>query len=328
MSTDPYAALGLTKTATADDIKKAYRKIAKVSHPDLNPDDTTAEARFKAAQAAYDLLKDPEQRARFDRGEIDASGQEQAQRSYYRDYAEQPGNPYRSRGGRAGFGGDPGGAQGFEGDFGDASDIFAEFMRRQQGSGGRAGGQRGWQTEFSAPGQDRHYALEVSFLDAIFGARSEITLPDGGAIAVQIPAGTRDGQVIRLRGKGAPGFGDGPPGDALITLSVRPHELFERDGDDIRITLPITLDEAVLGGKVEAPTIEGPVNLTVPKGASSGQVLRLRGRGVKRRGSDQRGDQFVELSIRSPRTIDDELAAFMESWRKTNGYNPRGGMTS
>ncbi|WP_158965371.1 DnaJ C-terminal domain-containing protein [Chachezhania sediminis] len=330
MSTDPYAALGLTKTATADEIKKAYRKIAKTCHPDLNPDDKAAEARFKAASAAYDLLKDPEQRARFDRGEIDASGQEQRQeRNFYRDYAEQPGNPYRSRNTRWSSTG--AGAQ--DPDFGDASDIFAEFLRRQaagagagMGGTGSTGGRRGWEADFDMPGQDRHYALEVDFLDAVKGGKTEIVLPEGGAIAVQIPEGTRDGQVIRLRGKGGKGYGKGAAGDALITVSVRPHDVFTRDGDDIRIVLPISIDEAVLGGKVETPTIDGPVGLTVPKGASSGQTLRLRGRGAKKRGKDSgRGDQFVELSIRMPKTVDTDLAEFMERWAKDHRYDPRGG---
>lgn len=316
MSDDPYADLGLTKSATAEEIKKAYRKIARTSHPDLNPDDPAAEARFKAASHAYDLLKDPETRARFDRGEIDATGaerhqqqQHQQQRRYYRDYAEDPGNPYRS-------------ARGGE-DFGDASDIFAEFLRQQQAGAGRRGsaGQG-----FDIRGQDRHYALEVPFLDAVNGGSTRITLPDGASLQVKIPKGSADGQTIRLRGKGDPGFGKGPAGDALITLSVRPHGLFRRDGNDILITLPITLDEAVLGGKVDTPTIDGTVSLTIPKGASSGQTLRLRGRGTAPIGSDRRGDQLVELRIVAPPKIDDALAEFMQTWRKTHAYDPRKGM--
>ncbi len=305
MTDDPYKALGLTKSATADEIKKAYRKIARTSHPDLNPDDPDAEAKFKAASHAYDLLKDPETRARFDRGEIDATGAERAERKFYRDYAEEPGNPYRS-------GQRPH-------DFGDASDIFAEFMR-QQGAR-RAGGQG-----FDMRGHDRHYALEVPFLDAVNGGATGITLPDGSALQVKIPRGSGDGQTIRLRGKGDPGYGSGPPGDALITLSVRNHPLFRRDGNDILMTLPITLDEAILGASVEAPTIDGPVKLSIPKGASSGQTLRLRGRGVMPIGSGKRGDQKIELRIVAPPEIDDALADFMTSWRETNAYDPRKGM--
>lgn len=305
MNNDPYAALGLSKTASAAEIKKAYRKIARTSHPDLNPDDTDAEAKFKAASHAYDLLKDPETRARFDRGEIDATGAERQERQFYREYAEEPGNPYRA-------GQRPN-------DFGDASDIFAEFLRQQGGQ--RASGQR-----FDMRGQDRRYALNVPFLDAVTGGTTGITLPDGASLQVKIPKGSDDGQTIRLRGKGEPGHGNGPPGDALITLSVQPHPIFTRDGNDILVTLPITFDEAILGAKIETPTIDGTVKLSVPKGASSGQILRLRGRGVAAIGSASRGDQRVELRIVAPPSIDDGLAEFIESWRKTNGYDPRGGM--
>lgn len=308
MSTDPYAALGLTKSATTDEIKKAYRKIARENHPDLNPDDAAAEARFKAASAAHDLLKDPETRARFDRGEIDASGQEQQQRQYYRDFAESADNPYRR-------GPHPG-------DFADASDIFAEFMRaRGHAGGGGHGGFGG----FSARGQDARYTLEVDFLTAANGGKTRITLPDGQGLEVSIPRGTDDQQTIRLRGKGNPGIGDGPAGDALVTLSVRPHPFFRRDGNDIVLTLPITLDEAVLGAKVATPTIEGSVNLSIPKGASSGRVLRLRGRGVKPvKGAP--GDQRVEISVVMPPAIDEDLARFMEDWRSQHQYDPRKAM--
>lgn len=307
MSTDPYEALGIKKTATADEIKKAYRKIARSSHPDLNPDDTTAEARFKAAAAAYDLLKDPETRAKFDRGEIDATGAERHDRQFYREYAGDPDNPYQR-------------GQQFS-DTGDFSDIFEEILR-QRGRAAHGAESRG----FSARGGDVRYSLKVPFLDAVRGGKTRITMPDGGTLDVQIPQGTVDGQTIRLRGKGSPGFGGGPSGDALVTVSVQPHPVFRREGDDIVITLPIGLDEAILGAKVEAPTIGGPVKLTIPKGASGGQVLRLRGRGAKVPGKNSAGDQRVELRIVSPPKIDDALAEFMEKWRKDNSYDPRKGM--
>ena len=304
MSTDPYKSLGVEKTATADEIKKAYRKIARTCHPDLNPDDKNAEAKFKAASAAYDFLKDPEIRARFDRGEIDATGAEKQERRYYREYAENTDSPY-GRGKR------------FE-DTVDPADIFAEFLRQKGGAGPSS-------QNFSAPGPDRRYTLEVSFLDAALGAKTRITLPEGGSLEVKIPEGTIDGQTIRLRGKGGAGFGGGPPGNALVTLTVRPHSMFRREGNDILVTLPITIDEAILGGKVEVPTITGTVKLTIPKGASGGQTLRLRGRGVKAAGA-RHGDQKVELRIVAPPRIDDELASFMKGWRKDNGYDPRQGM--
>ncbi|SDL92654.1 DnaJ C-terminal domain-containing protein [Maricaulis salignorans] len=307
MSRDPYEVLGVTRTATAEEIKKAYRKIVRTSHPDLNPDDAGAQARFIEATAAHDLLKDPDLRARYDKGEIDASGAErQAERPFYRDYAQQPGNPYQS-------------SRGFEGFV--SSDIFEEILRqRGQGSARSA--------HFNAPGPDRRYQLELDFLEAALGTQKRITLPDGQSLDVRIPTGTADGQTIRLRGKGGEGLGEGPDGDALVTLSVRPHKLFRREGNDILLTLPISLDEAILGGKVEAPTIDGPVSLSIPKGASSGQVLRLRGRGVQRPGQTPRGDQRVELRIVSPPEMDESLRSFMESWRETHAYDPRREMMS
>lgn len=305
MSNDPYEALGLTKAATADDVKKAYRKLVRTSHPDLHPDDAGAEARFKSISAAYEILKDPETRARYDAGEIDGLGAERPQRQYYRDFADAPNNAYQQ--GR-GFGTDA-----------DPADIFAEILRNRTRSSGAEFADRG----FSAHGPDMRYTLEVPFLDAARGAETRITLPDGQSLAVKIPQGTEDGQTLRLRGKGAPGMGGGAAGDALITVHVRPHPVFRREGDDILLTLPITIDEAILGGKVTAPTIDGPVGLTIPSGASSGQVLRLRARGVPRAGSKIKGDQRVELKIVAPPDVDVGLREFLAEWRKTHAYDPR-----
>ncbi|MBU3030896.1 DnaJ C-terminal domain-containing protein [Paracoccus marinaquae] len=302
MAGDPYAALGLTKSASDAEIKKAYRRIAKTDHPDLNPDPAAAE-RFKAASAAYDLLKDPEQRRRFDAGEIDEQGQERPQRRYYRDHAEAAGNPYAQG---YGFDGDP-----------DLSDVFADLFGRR-GTGGF--GQGGTRRDFHMRGQDYRFSLEVDFMTAARGGKARITLPEGGDLEVTIPKGVRDGQTIRLKGKGGAGMGQGGAGDAYLTISVAPHPEFRREGDDIFLTLPISLDEAVLGGKVAAPTVDGPVNLTIPKGASSGRRLRLRGRGING------GDQQVELKIVMPPKIDDDLATFIETWRRDHGYDPRAGM--
>ncbi len=312
MPQDPYAALGLSKNATADEIKKAYRKIARTSHPDLHPDDPGAEERFKDVGRAHDLLKDPEQRRRFDAGEIDATGAEQAPRGYYRDEARRPENPYTQRGPSAG--GDPFG-DGF-----DADDFFAQFAR-SRGAGRSDGFGRGAPGDM--PGQDAQYRLAVPFLDAARGTKTRITLPDGNALEVTIPEGARDGQTLRLRGKGGLGYGAGPPGDAFITLDVTPNPDFERDGDDIVVTLPISIDEAILGGKVPVNTVAGAVNVTVPAGASSGQVLRLKGRGVK--GRSGKGDQRITLRIVSPPKIDAELKHFMEGWRADHAYDPRAG---
>lgn len=304
MSADPYDDLGVAKTATAAEIKKAYKRIARESHPDLNPGDTAAADRFKAASAAHDILKDPEQRARFDRGEIDASGQETPQRRYYREYADSGETAYNT-------------GRGYQ-DFEDLSGVFSDLFGRRGRSGDRSGGQ------FSMRGPDQRYMLDIGFLEAALGATRRITLPGGDSLDVKIPEGLADGQTIRLRGKGGPGVGDGQPGDALVTVSVGEHPLFRRDGTDILLDLPISLDEAVLGGKVEAPTIDGKVALTIPKGASSGRVLRLRGRGVPSK--KKRGDQLVTLKIVPPKEIDAELEAFMRRWREDHSYDPRKGM--
>ncbi|WP_127901611.1 DnaJ C-terminal domain-containing protein [Solirhodobacter olei] len=312
MADDPYAALGLTKSATDAEIKRAYKKIVRESHPDLNPGDARAEARFKAASAAHDLLKDPETRRRFDAGEIDATGRERPERRFYRDFSGQAGNAYQ--GGHPGF--EPGG---------DPADIFADFLRQRGGFGGMGGGGGGGRG-FKAKGPDARYSLEIGFLEAARGGAKRITLPGGANLEVKIPAGAYDGQMLRLRGRGGEGLGGGPAGDALITLTVKPHPHFRREGADILLTLPITIDEAVLGAKVEAPTIDGPVSLTIPKGASSGRVLRLRGRGVQGPGGEARGDQLVTLSIVAPSKPDAELTEFLEGWRKRAAENPRRGM--
>lgn len=309
MSNNPYSALGLKKSATDAEIKKAYRKIAKNSHPDLNPGDSAAEAKFKAASAAYDLLKDKDQRRRFDAGEIDASGAEkQPERKFYRDYAEQPGHGYAN-------------THGYE-DFGDMSDAFADILRQRQASSARGAYGGG----FDARGADAGFMLEVDFIAAAKGGKKRITLPSGDNLEVKIPQGTTDGQTIRLRGKGGEGHGKGARGDAYVTISVAAHKFFRRQDDDILISLPITIAEATLGGKVATPTIHGSVNLSIPKGANSGQTLRLRGRGVKR--GDTAGDQKVELRIVMPPKIDDELEEFMQGWAKTHGYDPRKGMNT
>lgn len=299
MSDDPYQVLGVEKTATADEIRTAYRRLAKKLHPDLNPGNSDAEERFKKLSAANGLLSDPEKRARYDRGEIDASGQERPPQSFYRDYAGAgTDHPYTSSAGFA--------------DFGAAEDVLSGFFRRG-GGGGRA--------EFRMPGHDVQYRLPVDFLDAVNGATTRITLPEGGTLDVRIPAGARDGQVLRLKGKGGAGFG-GPPGDALIELEVRPHGLFRREGDDIRIELPVSLTEAVLGGRVEVPTPAGPVMMTIPKGSNTGRTLRLRGRGV-RRADGTSGDLYATLMLVLPDAVDPELEAFAESWTSGKAHDPR-----
>jgi DnaJ-class molecular chaperone len=297
LSGDPYAALGVKKDATQAEIQKAYRRLAKKLHPDLNPGNKKAEEQFKEVTAAYDLLGDAEKRARFDRGEIDASGAERPRQRYYRDFADAGAS--QSYSSDAGFA-----------DFASADDILSEIFGRE----GRA--------HVRMRGSDVHYRMEVDFLDAVNGAKRTITLPDGAALDVTIPAGTRDGQILRLRGKGRPGIGGGPPGDALIEIEVRPHRFFTRKGDDIHVELPISLREAVLGGKVKVPTPTGAVTMTVPKWANSGTVLRLKGRGVQRAGG--KGDEYVTLKIMLPPQPDPALEKFVAQWPAND--DPRAGM--
>jgi DnaJ-class molecular chaperone len=298
VAADPYETLGVKKDASQAEIQKAYRALAKKLHPDLNPGNKQAEEKFKDVTAAYDLLSDSDKRARFDRGEIDASGAERPRHRSYRDFADsEAGSTYTSDAGFA--------------DFDDAGDIFADFFGRE--------GRRG---SFRMRGQDVSYRLELDFLDAVNGGKRQITLPDGSVLDVNIPPGTRDGQILRLRGKGRPGIGGGPPGDALVEISVRPHPLFSRKGDDIHVELPISLGEAVLGGKIRAPTPTGLVSLTVPKWSNSGKVLRLKGKGVPRP-NGSRGDEYVTLKVMLPDKPDPELERFIAQWHGAKSYNPR-----
>ncbi|MEM1104072.1 MAG: J domain-containing protein [Pseudomonadota bacterium] len=291
MGSDPYKILGLDRGASADAIRSAYRKLAKELHPDRNPGDAAAEDRFKQVSAAFDILGDADKRAKFDRGEIDADGNER-------------GPAFRGGGGRGPF---PGGEGGFE----DVNDLFADLF------GGRRGG------GFNARGADMRYQLGVDFAEAALGVKKRVTMPDGRNLNIAIPAGLRDGQTLRLRGQGAPGRGDGPPGDVYVEASVKPHAFFERVGDDIHLEAPITLKEAVMGGKITVPTIDGEVALSVPEGCSSGAVLRLRGKGVKPASGKPPGDQYVKLKIVLPTPIDKDLKDFAKKWRGADAQAPR-----
>ena len=286
----PYEVLGVKRDASADEIRKAYRKLAKEFHPDLNPGKPAAEARFKAVTAAYDILSDTEKRARYDRGEIDETGAERPRYSY-RPHAE----------GAQGWKYQPQGEMNPE----DLEDLFAMFGRRQ----GRARRRRA--AGFSMPGPDRQFALTIDFVEAATGGKKRIALSPDEWLDVTIPAGIEQDQVLRLKGKGAPGFGGGPPGDALIEVHVAPHPLFRREGDDIHLELPVSLAEAVLGARVPVPTVTGPVTMTIPKGSDTGTRLRLRGKGIHRRGHAA-GDQYVTLKVVIGASGDPELAEFLE----------------
>ena len=309
---DPYQTLGVARGASEADIKKAYRKLAKELHPDRNKDNPKAAERFSVVTNAYDLLSDKDKRARFDRGEIDGDGN--------------PAAPFGYGGGSAPRPGGPGGgfrSQGFEfgGGEADMGDIFEGLFGGGRGGGGPAGGfSSGFGRRAAAKGANVSYRLAVPFADAATLAPQRVQLPDG-AIDIKLPAGVENGTQMRLAGKGEQGAGG--PGDALVTIDVQPHRFFTRDGDDIRLELPIGLKEAVLGGQVKVPTVDKPVMLTVPKSASSGRTLRLKGKGFHRKGGG-RGDQLVTLQVQIPAS-DAALERFAADWSLDEG-NPRASM--
>ncbi|MGO4125541.1 DnaJ C-terminal domain-containing protein [Inquilinus sp. YAF38] len=309
---DPYAVLGVARTASEDEIRRAYRKLAKKHHPDLNQGDARAEDRFKAVSTAYDLLSDAEKRRRFDAGEIDANGTE-------RGYARRPGGGWPGAGAGSGAGGTRYQRTDSYDAFTDAGDID-DILRGMFGQGGaRAGGGKA-----GGKGRDISYTLRAEFRLAVEGGETTVTLADGRSLKVTLPVGLTDGQTIRLRGQGEKG-GRGVPGDALIEVRIIPDPVLERDGSDIRMTLPISLQEAVLGGRVEVPTLLGPVMLTIPKGSNSGAVLRLKGKGVRNPTGSNRGDQYVRLAVTLPDPADPELASFVEDWGARHPYDPRKG---
>ncbi len=302
MAEDPYKTLGIPREASTEAIRAAYRKLARKHHPDLNPGKPEAEAKFKAVSAANDLLSDPEKRARFDRGEIDADGQEQRPAGSYRQYAEQPtGAKYGARHGQRPE------AEVFD-------DIFADIFeqRRRAESGPRRG-------------RDESYRLAVPFLHAMEGATETLTLPDGRSLSVKIPPGVETGQVLRLRGQGGPGRNGGPAGDALIDLDVAEHSLFRREGFNLHLELPVTLREAVLGGPVLVPTPGGPLRVNLPEGSDTGRQIRLRGRGIAAHGKREAGDLLLTLRVLIG-PADDALKTFLRDWKPEHPHDPRAGM--
>lgn len=303
MAKNPYQVLGVAEGATDSEIRAAFRKLAKQYHPDRNPNDKASEEKFKEVSAAFDILGDAERRKKFDKGELDNDGRERAPYRQYSGAGPRPGGPWA---GAEGYGFETrGGTQGAS--FEDLGDIFADLF----GSGGArpGGGPRG-----GLRGKDLRYRLEVDFLDAVKGATKRVTMPDNRTLDITIPAGLEDGQTLRLRGQGEKGHANGPAGDVYVEVKVKTHPLFERDGADIHIEAPISLKEAVLGGKITVPTIEGDVSVTVPKNTSSGAVLRLKGRGAAR-GKSSAGDQYVKLKIVLPEGGDPELEEFVRRWK-------------
>ena len=305
-SRDPYSTLGVARGASEKDIKSAYRKLAKELHPDRNKDNPKAAERFSQVTQAYDLLSDKDKRAQFDRGEIDADGN--------------PANPFAGMGGGGGFGGAGGGQRGYraedfqgfgqEADLGDIFEgLFGGGRARPSGMGGGpfGGGRR-------APppkGSDIGYRLRVPFVEAATLKDQRITLADGKTIDLKLPKGVENGTQMRLKGKGEQG--PGGAGDGLVTIEIDRHKLYKRDGDDVRFDLPITLDEAVNGGKVRVPTVDGPVMMTIKPGTDGGTVLRLKGKGFTRK-NGTRGDQLVTLEIQLPGDLA-ELAKRLEGWK-------------
>jgi DnaJ-class molecular chaperone len=301
MAEDPYKVLGVARDAPEEEIRRTYRKLAKELHPDLNPANrVVAEERFKKVSSAYEIIGDPEKRRQYDRGEIDANGE--PRRTYQRAHGGPFGGPFGGRG----AGARPGDDFGF-------GDVFSDLFGRRGAEGG---------SPFGVRGRDVRYTLEIDFLESATGAKKRVTLPEGGVLDLTVPEGVADGQVLRLRGKGTPGLRGSEPGDALVEIKVRPHPLFKRAGEDIQTDLPITIDEAVLGAKVEVPTVSGRVQLSLPKGTSSGRVFRLKGKGVRNTTTGAIGDQLVSVRIVLPDTIDGELSYFMSEWRQKHRYNP------
>jgi DnaJ-class molecular chaperone len=313
---DPYDVLGVSRKASEAEIKKAFRTLAKKHHPDTHASDPKAVKKFQELSAAYEIVGDKDKRAQFDRGEIDAAGQPKGFNQGFH-----PGGAGYEQG-YEGFRARPGGGagpQGFEfnwtgngGEGINADDIFADLL------GGRGGGRRRNQPR---KGADVLLQTTVSLEEAALGGVRRVVVGDGRQLEVRIPTGVKDGQQIRLRGQGAPGERGGPPGDALITVAIAPHPYLERDGRDLRMDLPVTLKEAVMGAKVPAPTLTGPVTLTIAPHSNSGRVLRLKGKGLPGTGSEAAGDLYVRLVVTLPDTADGKLDAFAKSW--ATDYDPR-----
>lgn len=311
---DPYQVLGLSRSATAEEVKKAYRDMAKKHHPDRNPDDKKAESKLKEINGAYTLLADAEKRRRFDAGEIDADGNEKI-------------FSYRPQGG-GGARGRTHGARSFftEDDFTSEdiiSTLFGGGRKKGRGAGGFAGmGMGGDSGDRPEPSNSRdiNYTLKLPFVEATLGGKRSIKLSGGKELTINIPAGTVDNTKLRLKGQGMPGRGHQPAGDAYIQIQVEPDKFFKREGNDLHCEVPVGLNEAVLGATIRVPTLSGLVEVKVPKGSNTGTTLRLKGKGVP---VSPHGDQYVRLRIVLPDQPDDSLVNFLKDWAAASGFNPR-----
>lgn len=311
MARDPYQELGVSRTASADEIRKAFRKLAKQHHPDTNPGDKKAEEKFKQVSAAFDIVGDAEKRKKFDLGQIDADGRETMRGGF----GGQPGNGPFGAGGGFGQGGFHRSNEGPEIDL---SDLFGGMFGGGGSGRGPFGG--GASAGFSPKGADIKARLDIDLEEAIKGGKKRVAFSDGRTIDVTIPAGAQEGQTLRLKGQGQAGRGGA--GDALIELAVKPHPIYRREGEALVMDLPISIPDAVLGGKVEAPTPDGNVMLNVPKGSNSGQTLRLKGRGMPD-AKGKRGDLLARLVVTLPDTVDQDLEKFAQAWREQKPYTPK-----
>ena len=336
MARDPYTVLGVSKSASQNEIKSAYRRLAKRYHPDTNKDEPSAKERFAEVNTAYEIVGDEDKRRQFDRGEIDAEGQPRFQSAGF----GAGGDPFSGFGGFPGFGGaGRGGGGASQGGPGGQSrtwrfnssesasgvdDILREFMSGTRGGSAGAGGERpsGFGTASPERGEDLEVVVTVTLEDLASDEKLRVSLPTGRTVDVKLPAGAEPDQQIRLRGLGHESLGGGPAGDAILTLRIASHPRFTREGSNLRIDLPVTLYDAVLGAKVRAPTLTGSVNITVPQGASGGKTLRLRGLGLPTK-SGGKGDLLVTLQIDLPEDLPDDFVEMMRAWREDAPYQPR-----